>query len=81
MQDTSSSGVDYFSFCLQGGYAVYQFDVGAGVMTLTSDQPLALGEWHTVKFSRDEKTGKRHLGSGLSLLLFLQCTDIVWILE
>lgn len=48
---------DYVAFGLQDGHAVYQFDVGAGMMALTSEEPLAMGEWHTVKLARNRKNG------------------------
>ncbi|KAF2367998.1 Laminin G domain [Trinorchestia longiramus] len=58
---------DYVAFGLQDGYAVYQFDVGAGTLSLTSDAPLTIGEWHSVKLSRNRKNGRMSVDGSASV--------------
>ena len=49
---------DFVSFGLSSGYAEFRFNVGSGPAVLRSRQPLALGQWHTVKLARDRKEGE-----------------------
>lgn len=69
---------DYVAFGMQDGYAVYQFDVGAGMVSLTSDQPLALNEWHTVKLNRNRKNGKLSPSFWLAGQIYTVIIRIKW---
>ena len=48
---------DFVSFGLKNGYPEFRFDVGTGPAILLSTKPITLGQWHTVRITRDRKNG------------------------
>ncbi|XP_033097920.1 basement membrane-specific heparan sulfate proteoglycan core protein-like [Anneissia japonica] len=56
-QKTDGSG-DFFSFGLFGGHAEFRFELGGGVAIIRSEEPLELGQWHTVTLKRSLKAGQ-----------------------
>ena len=48
---------DFVSFGLRNGYPEFRYDVGTGPAVLLSTKPITLGQWHTVRITRDRKNG------------------------
>ena len=48
---------DFVSFGLRNGYPEFRYDVGTGPAILLSRKPITLGQWHTVRITRDRKNG------------------------
>ncbi|GCB83220.1 hypothetical protein scyTo_0023738, partial [Scyliorhinus torazame] len=53
--DTSSK--DFISLNLVDSLVEFRFDCGSGTATIRSKDPVALNQWHEVKFSRTAKNG------------------------
>jgi len=48
---------DFVSLGLRNGYPEFRYDVGTGSAILISPKPVTLGEWHTVRISREKRNG------------------------
>ena len=42
---------------MRNGYPEFRYDVGTGPAVLLSRKPITLGQWHTVRITRDRKNG------------------------
>ncbi|XP_022090462.1 basement membrane-specific heparan sulfate proteoglycan core protein-like isoform X3 [Acanthaster planci] len=56
-QTMEGDGGDYIAFGMRDNLAEFQFELGSGPAILTSVQPLALGQWHTVRLYRSKRFG------------------------
>ncbi|KAK7884904.1 hypothetical protein WMY93_028027 [Mugilogobius chulae] len=52
-----TTGADFVSLGLVGGRLEFRFDVGSGMATIRDPNPIKLGEFHTVEFSRNLTLG------------------------
>nr|QBP17600.1 heparan sulfate proteoglycan [Recilia dorsalis] len=59
-QQLGGSG-DFISFGLRDGILEFRFDVGSGPGVIRGNQPLSLGQWHTVQLSRFKKEGTMYV--------------------
>ena len=50
--------VDFFSLYMKSGQLVFAFNCGSGTTRIMSDKTYHDGMWHTVVFSRDQKSGQ-----------------------
>ncbi|XP_071805292.1 basement membrane-specific heparan sulfate proteoglycan core protein-like isoform X3 [Asterias amurensis] len=48
---------DYIAFGMRDNLAEFQYELGSGLATLTSQEPLELGQWHTVRLYRNKRFG------------------------
>lgn len=51
------NGGDYVALSLNNGYPEFRFDFGNEPTVLRADEPITMGEWHTVKINRIRKDG------------------------
>lgn len=49
---------DFISFGLREGVPEFRFDVGSGTGIVQANQPVSMGEWHTVQLHRNKKLGR-----------------------
>ncbi|KAK3867232.1 hypothetical protein Pcinc_027289 [Petrolisthes cinctipes] len=63
-QTSAPTRGDYVALGLKDGYAEFRFNVGSGPAVLRSRAPLNLGEWHTIKVSRNRKDGTMVVNGG-----------------
>ncbi|XP_038076283.1 basement membrane-specific heparan sulfate proteoglycan core protein-like isoform X2 [Patiria miniata] len=56
-QTLEGDGGDYIAFGMRDRLAEFQFELGSGPATLTSTEPLELGQWHTVRLYRNRRSG------------------------
>ncbi|XP_072305364.1 basement membrane-specific heparan sulfate proteoglycan core protein isoform X2 [Eucyclogobius newberryi] len=59
-----STGADFVSLGLVGGRLEFRFDVGSGMATIRDPNPIKLGEFHTVEFSRNLTLGHISVDGG-----------------
>ena len=53
-----NGGGDFLTLMMRNNALEFKFDVGAGPATIRS-HPLQLNQWHTARFKRHQKDGKR----------------------
>lgn len=53
----SSAKGDFISLALVNGVPEFRFNLGQGITTIKGDKQLTLGQWHTIKISRNRKRG------------------------
>ncbi|XP_072390119.1 basement membrane-specific heparan sulfate proteoglycan core protein isoform X28 [Diabrotica undecimpunctata] len=46
---------DYISLALKGGVPEFKYNLGAGTTVVRADRPITIGDWHTIKISRNRK--------------------------
>ncbi|XP_022236404.1 agrin-like isoform X1 [Limulus polyphemus] len=69
----SPPGGDFVSLNLVDGFVQLRFDLGSGVasvsgvVTITSPYPVVLGEWHSVKVTRQRRRGSLQVDGGLEV--------------
>ncbi len=51
---------DFVAVGLRGGKIVYRYDLGSGPAEIVSNYPIKVGEWHRIKFTKDDSTGMYH---------------------
>ncbi|XP_022257309.1 agrin-like isoform X2 [Limulus polyphemus] len=61
------SGGDFISLNLVDGFVQLKFDLGSGAATVSSPYPVALGEWHSVKVTRQRRRGSIQVDGGLEV--------------
>ncbi|XP_067005728.2 agrin-like [Anabrus simplex] len=58
---------DFISLNLVKGHVQFRFDLGSGAANITSEEEIALDQWHAVKVSRLNQEGTLQLDDGLVL--------------
>lgn len=53
----SSAKGDFISLSLDNAIPEFRYNLGQGVTVIRAERPIALGEWHTIKVSRNRKKG------------------------
>nr|XP_042896680.1 basement membrane-specific heparan sulfate proteoglycan core protein [Parasteatoda tepidariorum] len=48
---------DFIALVLNNGYVEFRFELGSGLATIRSTEPVAMGKWHVVHIARDRKKG------------------------
>ncbi|XP_028137681.2 basement membrane-specific heparan sulfate proteoglycan core protein isoform X7 [Diabrotica virgifera virgifera] len=46
---------DYISLALKGGVPEFKYNLGAGTTLVRADRPITIGDWHTIKISRNRR--------------------------
>ncbi|XP_070555377.1 laminin subunit alpha-like [Ptychodera flava] len=56
---------DFITLYIHNGLIVYAFNCGSGALTLGSENPYNDGQWHSVRFYRDNAFGELHIDEDL----------------
>ncbi|XP_031342212.1 basement membrane-specific heparan sulfate proteoglycan core protein isoform X8 [Photinus pyralis] len=57
----SSSKTDFIALALVNGVPTFYFNLGQGVTTVRANSPIQLGQWHSIKVSRNRKRGTMYV--------------------
>ena len=62
-QNTNGNG-DFLSINLVEGHVQLRYDLGSGFANLTSPEKVTMGEWQSLKITRNQKFGTLQLNTG-----------------